>query len=53
MEIKNYYAGITSKMGYTSKAKYTVASEIDYNGQRLIAVVLQANGSQFTDSTNF
>ena len=48
---KNYYAGITSKMGYTSKAKYTVASEIDYNGQRLIAVVLQANGSQFTDST--
>ncbi|MBR4315128.1 MAG: hypothetical protein IKP66_09490 [Lachnospiraceae bacterium] len=48
---KNYYAGITSKMGYTSKAKYTVASEIDYNGQRLIAVVLKANGSQFTDTT--
>ena len=48
---KNYYAGITSKMGYTSKAKYTVASEIDYNGQRLIAVVLQANGTQFTDTT--
>ena len=49
---KNYYAGISaSKMGYTSKAKYTIASEIDYNGQRLIAVVLMANGSQFTDST--
>lgn len=48
---KNYYAGITSKMGYTSKAKYTVASEIDYNGQRLIAIVLKANGSQFTDTT--
>lgn len=48
---KNYYAGITSKMGYTSKAKYTIASEIDYNGQRLIAVVLKANGSQFTDTT--
>lgn len=49
---KNYYAGISaSKMGYTSKAKYTIASEIDYNGQRLIAIVLMANGSQFTDST--
>lgn len=48
---KNYYAGISSKLGYTSKAKYTVASEIDYNGQRLIAIVLKANGSQFTDST--
>ena len=49
---KNYYTGISaSRMGYTSKAKYTIASELDYNGQRIIAVVLQANGSQFTDST--
>lgn len=48
---KNRYAGIASKLGYTSKAKYTVASQIDYNGQRLIAVVLKANGSQFTDTT--
>jgi D-alanyl-D-alanine carboxypeptidase len=48
---KNRYAGVSSKMGYTSKAKYAIASEIDYNGQRLIAVVLKANGSQFTDST--
>lgn len=48
---KNRYASVSSKMGYTSKAKYTIASEIDYNGQRLIAVVLKANGSQFTDST--
>ena len=48
---KNYYTGIGgSKLGYTSKAKYTIASEIDYNGQRLIAIVLKANGSQFTDS---
>lgn len=49
---KYYYAGIgASRMGYTSKAKYTIASEIDYNGQRLIAVALKANGSQFTDMT--
>ena len=43
---KNYYAGISaSRLGYTSKAKYTMASELDYNGQRLIAIVLNANGS--------
>lgn len=49
---KNYYAGIgASRMGYTSKAKYTMASEIDYNGQRLVAVVLKANGTQYTDMT--
>lgn len=49
---KNYYNGISaSKSGYTSKAKYTVASMIEYNGQRLIAIVLKANGSQWTDST--
>ena len=49
---KNYYAGISaSRLGYTSKAKYTMASELDYNGQRLIAIVLNANGSQFTDTT--
>lgn len=48
---KNYYPHLSaSKMGYTSKAKYTMASELDYNGQRIIAVVLKANGSQFTDS---
>ena len=49
---KNYYAGISaSRLGYTSKAKYTMASELDYNGQKLIAIVLNANGSQFTDTT--
>lgn len=49
---KNYYAGISaSRYGYTSKAKYTIASELDYNGQKLIAIVLNANGSQFTDTT--
>lgn len=46
-----YYQGIgASRMGYTSKAKYTMASEVDYNGNRLIAVVLKANGSQFADT---
>lgn len=49
---KNFYTGISaSRMGYTSKAKYTMASELDYNGQRLVAVVLNANGSQWTDTT--
>lgn len=49
---KNYYTGISaSRMGYTSKAKYTIASELDYNGQRLIAVVLHSNGAQWTDTT--
>lgn len=47
----NHYAGISaSRMGYTSKTKYTIVSELDYNGQRIIAVVLKANGSQYTDS---
>ena len=49
---KNYYAGIgAARMGYTSKTKYTISAEIDYNGSRLIAVVLKANGSQYTDIT--
>ena len=49
---RNYYEGISaSRMGYTSKAGYTIASEVDYNGQKLIAVVLKANGSQWEDTT--
>ena len=48
---KNYYAGVASRMGYTSKAGYTIVSELDYNGQRLIAVALKANGTQYTDTT--
>lgn len=49
---KNFYTGLSaSRMGYTSKAKYAVASELDYNGHRLIAIVLNANGTQWTDST--
>ncbi|MBR1454394.1 MAG: hypothetical protein IJ593_07090 [Lachnospiraceae bacterium] len=47
----NYYQGISSsRMGYTSKALYTMASEIDYNGQKLIAVVLKANKTQWDDT---
>lgn len=47
----SYYAGLgASRMGYTSKAKYTVASQLDYNGNRIVSVVLKANGSQFTDT---
>lgn len=48
---KNYYPGISaSRMGYTSKTLYTIVSELDYNGQRLIAVVLKAKNSQWTDT---
>ncbi len=47
----NYYEGISaSRMGYTSKALYTIASELDYNGQRFIAVVLKTKNSQWTDT---
>lgn len=48
---KSYYEGITaSRLGYTSKAKYTMASEVDINGFRLIAVVLKSNNTHFNDS---
>lgn len=48
----SYYAGIaTSRMGYTSKAQHTMASTIDYNGTKLIAVLLYAQGTQFDDTT--
>ena len=47
-----YYDGVSaSRLGYTSKALYTMASEVDYNGNKLIAVVLRSNGSQFADTT--
>ena len=45
------YAGVASRMGYTSKAKYTIVSTIEYNGVKLITVALKANGTQYTDST--
>lgn len=47
----NYYDGISaSRLGYTSKALYTIASELDYNGQRIIAVVLKTKKAQWTDT---
>ena len=47
----NYYDGISaSRMGYTSRALYTIASELDYNGQRFIAIVFKANMTQWTDT---
>lgn len=47
----NYYDGVlASRMGYTSRALYTIASELDYNGQRFIAVVLKSNMTQWTDT---
>ena len=47
-----HYAGIAgSRMGYTSKALYTMASYIIHNGQKLIAIDMKANGTQFSDTT--
>ena len=47
----NYYDGVlASRMGYTSRALYTIASELDYNGQRFIVVVLKSNMTQWTDT---
>ncbi len=47
----NYYEGISaSRLGYTSKALYTIASELDYNGNRIIAVVLNTKNAQWTDT---
>lgn len=47
-----YYNGITgSRMGYTSKALYTMASYVIHNGQKLIAIDMKANGTQFNDTT--
>ena len=49
---KYFYTGVSaSRMGYTSKAKYTMATTLDYNGQKFIAVVLRADGTQWTDTT--
>ena len=47
----NHYDGVlASRMGYTSRALYTIASELDYNGQRFIVVVLKSNMTQWTDT---
>ena len=47
----HYYSGVTaSRLGYTSKALYTLSAAMPYNNQKLITVVLHANGSQFPDT---
>ena len=47
----NYYSGVVaSRMGYTSKALYTMGSLLVHNNQKLIAIILHANGSQFSDT---
>ncbi len=47
----NYYQGVVaSRMGYTSKALYTIASVFVYNNVKFIGVVLHANGTQFSDT---
>lgn len=39
-----------SRMGYNTKARYCIASLMNYSGNQIIAVVLKANGSQFSDT---
>lgn len=41
---------VCSRLGYNSKAKYCIASMMNYNGNTVIAVALKANGSQFNDT---
>ena len=46
-----YYDGIIAgKTGYTSKAGSCLASEISYGGRELVAVVLKATGTQWSDT---
>lgn len=47
----NFYSGAqASRMGYTSKARYNIATLMPYNNHRIIAIVMHANGSQFSDT---
>ncbi len=46
-----YYEGIIGgKTGYTSKAGNTLVTGAERNGVRLIAVVMKANGTHYTDT---
>lgn len=46
-----YYEGIIGgKTGYTSKAGNTLVTAVEKNGVRLIAVVMKASGTQYTDT---
>ena len=39
-----------SRLGYNSKANYCVASMTNYKGNHIIAIILSAKGSQFSDT---
>lgn len=46
-----YYSGITGgKTGYTSKAGNTLVTVAERGGRRLIAVVMKASGTQYSDT---
>ena len=46
-----YYEGIIGgKTGYTSKAGNTLVTAVERDGVRLIAVVMKAKGTQYTDT---
>ncbi len=47
---QSYSGYIGGKTGYTSKAGNCLAGAISYNGHELVAVVLKANGSHYTDT---
>ncbi|MBR1844439.1 MAG: D-alanyl-D-alanine carboxypeptidase [Lachnospiraceae bacterium] len=50
-ESANYNADVVaSRMAYTTASKYTIASLMNYNNNKIIAVVLKAEGSQFSDT---
>ena len=46
-----YYEGIIGgKTGYTSLAGNTLVTGVERNGVRLVAVVMKAKGTQYTDT---
>lgn len=47
---ESYSGYVGGKTGYTSKAGSCLAGEIEYNGHKLVAVVLKANQTQYKDS---
>lgn len=47
---ESYSGYVGGKTGYTSKAGSCLAGEAEYNGHKLVAVVLKANQTQYKDS---
>lgn len=41
---------VCSRMGYNKKANYCIASMMSYNGNRIFAIILKAQGTQFSDT---